>query len=180
MITEKEIEIAKALIGTGLINEVFHSVELVEDKTGVKFPAYQKGNEQYYVGPDDSKSRFAYIRQTGPVKPVDLTMEGSCSDLTKLSVPLRIVVFKDHEYENHDALIQRLLSFTFLKDVKLVSFNNNAFQLGKQESPVGDFAFDATTFYLAIDISARIWISAKMCAEDPCALHPNPICNGRF
>lgn len=176
MITEFEIDIAESLIATGLVNEVYHSVELIEDKTGAKFPAYQKGNEQFYIGPDDSLGRFAYIRQTGPAKAANIDLQGSCSGMAKLAVPLRVVVFKDNEKENHDALLQRLLAFTFMKNVNLVSFTSNSFQLGKQESPVGEFAFDATTFYVAIDVIVNIIITATMCKDDTCKLYPNPIC----
>lgn len=176
MITEKQIEIAKELLATGLVKEVYHSVEIIETKDGPKVPAYARGSEQYYVGPDDSKGMFAYIRKTGPVKPANAEPMGSCSGMYKLAVPLRIVVFQDNVKEDHDSLIQRLLAFTFLSGVDLLSFTSNAFQLGKQEAPVGAFEFDATTFYMAIDVSAKIRITQTMCKEDTCIAHPNPIC----
>lgn len=176
MITEKQIEIAQALINTGLVDKVFHSVELVEDKQGVKFPAYAIGAEQSYVGPDDVMGRFAYIRQIGVLKNSADELAGSCTGLTSLSVPLRIVVFKDHEKGNKDALLQKLLSFTFIKGITLQSVSTNAFQLGKQESVLGKFAFDATTFYVSIDVTVKLLLSSKMCEDDTCIVHPNPIC----
>ncbi|MEJ7611362.1 MAG: hypothetical protein WKF88_09325 [Ferruginibacter sp.] len=176
MIIEKEIEIARALLATGLVEKVYHSVELVEDKAGAKFPAYKKGSEQYYVGPDDSKKMFAYIRHTGTVVKLDEKSEGSCRKTYQLGHPLRVVLFQDHVKEDIEALARRMLAIVFLKDVHLVSVTTNAFQLGKQESPLGDFSFDATTFYLAIDIQVRLWISLGECEEDTCIVHPNPIC----
>ena len=176
MITEKEIEIAQSLLATGVVKSVYHSVELIEDKDGQKFPAYKKGGEQFYIGPDDMKDRYAYIRQTGPARNIKDELQGSCSGMTDILIPMRIVVFKDHEKDNHDSLVQRLLKFTFLKGVSLLSFSTNAFQLSRQESPLGDFFFDATTFYLAIDFNVKLLITAKMCDEPICKDHLNPIC----
>jgi len=176
MIIEKQIEIAKALVATGLIHKVWHSVELIEDKNGIKFPAYSINGEQFYIGPKDTLHRFAYIRQMGVLKNNGNELVGGCSEFSTLSVPLRIVIFKDREKENHNALLQRLIKFTFIKGIKLRSISTNAFQLAKQESPIGDFAFDATTFYASIDVIAKIIISEKMCSEDICITHLNPIC----
>ena len=93
MITEKQIEIANVLLATG-INAVYHSVELVEDDKGVKFPAYKMGSEQYYVGPDDTKKMFAYIRTSGQVYTSRNDAEGSCSKMYTMSAPHRIVIFQ--------------------------------------------------------------------------------------
>ena len=156
MITEKQIEIAQALLVAG-VNSVYHSCELIEDEKGEKYPAYKKGNEQYYVGPDDSKSMFAYIRNLGAVPVSRTTLEGSCSKLYQLEAPHRIVIFQDSVKDDFDSLINKFLSVAFIKDVSLVSFNHNAYILGKQESPIGKFAFDATTFYLAIDVLLSLY-----------------------
>lgn len=177
MITEKQIEIANALIATGLVNSVYHSAELVEDEKGIRFPAYKIGAEQIYIGPDDTKKMFAYIRSAGPATRAEEGREGSCSKMYRIQAPHRVVIFQDRVKENFDALISNLLSLTFLKDVTLVSYNNNSFQLGKQESPIGSFAFDATTFYLAIDILIKVWIFPNLCKDDSCIVHPNPICS---
>lgn len=176
MITEKQIEIGKALLATKLVNSVYHSAELVEDGKGVKFPAYKIGNEQFYVGPDDSMKMFAYIRSNGAAVRQEENKEGSCAKMYKISAPHRVVIFQDRVTGNFDAIISKLLSLTFIKDVSLISFNNNAFQLGKQESPIGKFAFDATTFYLAVDIQIKFWIFSNKCDEDPCITYVNPIC----
>lgn len=176
MITEKQIEIGNALLATGLVNSVYHSAELVEDKTGVKFPAYKIGDEQFYIGPDDTRKMFAYIRSSGQATRLTDDKEGSCAKMYKISAPHRVVIFQDHASGNFDAIIRKLLSLTFLKDVSFVAYNYNAFQLGKQESPIGDFAFDATTFYLAIDIQIKFLIFPNQCDEDSCITYPNPIC----
>jgi hypothetical protein len=175
MITEKQIEIANKLIATGLVNKVYHSAELVVDSAGIKYPAYKVGAEQFYVGPDDTQLMYAYIRPNGTAQVTDQKPE-SCGKLYKMAAPYRIVVFKDKEAGNFDALIQRLLIASFVKDVSLVSFTNDAFKLAQQESHMGDFAFDATTFYLAIDVKIFFWLSEKQCAEDACIIHSNPIC----
>lgn len=176
MIIEKQIEIGNALLATGLVNSVYHSAELVEDDKGVRYPAYKVGAEQFYIGPDDTKKMFAYIRTNGSAVRQIEDKEGSCSKMYKISAPHRVVIFQDRVSGNFDAIISKLLSLTFIKDISLVSFNNNAFQLGKHESPIGTFSFDATTFYLAIDIQIKFWIFPNKCDEDPCIIYPNPIC----
>lgn len=175
MITEKQIEIGKALIATTLVQKVFHSAELVEDEKGGKFPAYKVGKEQFYCGPDDSKKMFAYIRKNGPAFRLTEGKEGSEDKLYRMSAPHRIVVFQDHVKDDFDALTQQLLNVAFIKDVSLVSFDNNAFHLSKQESPIGNFSFDATTFYLAIDVQIKFWLFSNQCKSDSCVVYPNPI-----
>lgn len=177
MITERQIEIGRKLLGTGLVKSFYHSVELVEDQKGKKFPAYKTGAEQLYVGPDDRKQMFAYIRQSGQASRLEERPDGGCSKSYRMGIPHRIVVFKDREDRDFDALVQKMLSISFLKDVSLLSFHTNAFQLSKDESPIGDFSFDATTFYMAIDLQIKIWLSAKDCEDRPCIAHPNPICS---
>lgn len=177
MITEKQTEIADVLLATGLIEKVYHSCELVEDEKGVKFPAYKIGNEQYYIGPDDSKKMFAYIRANGPAYTSRNLLEGSCAKMYNVSAPHRIVIFQDHCKEDFDALARQLLKVGFIKDIALTSFSNNAFQLARQESPIGNFAFDATTFYLAIDVTIKLQLRGSECDNDTCIVHPNPICH---
>jgi hypothetical protein len=176
MITEKQIEIANVLLSTGLVDKVYHSCELVEDEKGAKFPAYKVGDEQYYVGPDDSKKMFAYIRANGQATTARIGMEGSCAKMYTVNAPHRIVIFQDHVKEDFDALVRQLLKVAFIQNISLISFNNNAFQLGKQESPIGKFAFDATTFYLAIDVQIKLQLRGSECDSDTCIVHPNPIC----
>lgn len=175
MITEQQIKLAQLLLSTGVVSEVFHSVILYADENGDKFPVYAKGAEQYYIGPDDKKGRFAYIRQTGPVMKGNEVLEGSEKKMYLLSSANRIVVFKDRETENVDSLVRKLLKPCFSDFVSLSSYQHNAFQLEKQESPIAKFAFDATTFYVAIDVVIRWWASEEDC-EEPCITYPNPIC----
>lgn len=175
MITEKQIQIAQSLNAAG-IDTVYHSCELVEDDKGVKFPAYKKGSEQYYVGPDDTRKMFAYIRQSGAATRVREDKEGSCAKMYLMQAPCRVVVFQDHTKEDFDALTKKLLRIAFLQDVSLYSFSLNAFHLAKQESPIGDFAFDATTFYLAIDLSIKFWLFPNQCLDEDCIIFPNPVC----
>lgn len=177
MITEMQIELARQLLSTGLLTAFYHSVELVEDKEGKKYPAYKIGAEQFYCGPDDTKQMFGYIRQSGAATKLEEKLEGGCNKMYKVAIPHRIVIFKDQEERNFDSLVQKLLRVSFAHNVGFVSFNTNAFQLGKEESPIGNFAFDATTFYLAIDIQIKMWLSIRMCDEEECITYPNPICS---
>jgi hypothetical protein len=177
LIQEFQIEIAKKIIDTGLVDAVFHSVGLYENESGQMFPVYAMGAEQIYIGPDDTKGRFAYIRQTGPAKSIETIKDGSCSKTYKMAYPLRIVIFKDNEDLSFYWLQKKLLSFAFMPNINLQSITNDAFKLGKQESPIGSFNFDATTFYIAIDVIATIIINEEVCEEENCIVHPNPICS---
>ena len=176
MMTAQQISLANMLLATGVVGEVFHSVTLHADDKGEKYPVYAKGAEEFYIGPNDKKDRFAYIRQTGPVTKGDEVLEGSEMKMYRLSAANRIVVFKDREKEDFDSLIKKLLAPVFAESISLISYQHNAFALAKQESPIGNFAFDATTFYLAIDVSIRWWITADECADDRCVIYPNPVC----
>lgn len=173
--TEQQIKLATLLLSTGIVEEVYHSVTLFADEKGDKYPVYAKGAEEFYIGPNDKKKRFAYIRGTGPVMKGDEVMEGSEKKMYHLSAANRIVVFNDHEKEDFDYLIKKLLLPVFTDNISLLSYQHNAFQLAKQESPLGNFRFDATTFYLAIDVQVRWWIDSKYCDDEPCIIHANPI-----
>lgn len=175
MIVEKQIEIAKMLLETKLVSNVYHSVELFENDKG-KFPVYKQGAEQFYVGPDDAKQMFAYLRQTAPAQVRIEEKLGSSEKMYWLQVPTRIVVFKDHEERDFDILTRQFLKPVFKPNISLVAFNGNAYQLAEQESPMGDFAFDATTFYLAIDVMIRIRVTSDDCEVDNCIVYPNPVC----
>ena len=177
MMTEQQIALAKLLIATGVVDRVYHSVKLHADEAhSNKYPVYAKGAEEFYIGPDDKKNRFAYIRQTGPVTKGEERLESSEQKMYFLLAPNRIVVFKDREKENVDRLIRKLLATCFTENISLVSYQHDAFKLAKQETPIGNFSFDATTFYLAIDVQIRWWIDAKDCEEESCIVYPNPIC----
>lgn len=176
MIVDKQIEVAKILLSTNLLKQVYVDVELLQNDKGVKYPVYKTGNEQFYIGPDDTKDLFGYIRQTTPVNTIAEKNEGSCKKLYKLGIPSRIVVFKDHEERDFDTLISQLLKPIFSSFTSLISINRNAFQLAQQESPIGDFAFDATTFYCAIDVMLSTWISDTICEVNNCLIYQNPVC----
>lgn len=176
MITAQQIALAKILLSTNLVDEVYHSVTLHADDKGDKYPVYAKGGEEYYIGPTDKKKRFAYIRQTGPVMKGQEQKEGSEKKMYRLSSANRIVVFNRSEKEDFDSLIKKLLRPCFNEDVSLISYQHNPFQLAKQESPVGEFVFDATTFYLAIDVTLSWWVDEKDCDDSACIVNPNPIC----
>lgn len=178
MITEKQIEIGKMLLETRLLNSFYHSVVLaLDEKANAMFPVYRQGNEEKYIGPDDTKGRFAYIRQSGPVSKLEERFETSDQKLYKLAAPCRIVVFNDHEENDFEELIRKMLAPVFRSDVSLTSYSCDAFKLAQQESPIGDFAFDATTFYLAIDIRIIWLLNAKDCDDVQCITYPNPICS---
>jgi hypothetical protein len=175
MIVDRQIEIAKMLLEIGLVSSVFHSVELHQSDKGT-FPVYKKGTEEYYVGPDEKRQMFAYIRQTGASQTRTEEKLGSSDKMYWMQVPTRIVVFKDHEERDFDLLTRQFLKPVFKPMISLVSFTNDSNLLAEQESSMGDFSFDATTFYLAIDVLIRMRLTKDDCEVNNCIAYPNPIC----
>lgn len=176
MIAEKYIALAKLILQSNIVKKVYHSVELVSNDKEIKFPVCKNGERDVYVGPDDSGIFFAYIRQTGPAINAETKKEGSEKNSYLLQVPTRIVYFMDNEERNFDSLTTKLLNIAFAPGVTLIRYDNNAYTLAAQESPIGNFSFDEKTFYLAIDINLKFWINQSKCEIDNCIIHTNPIC----
>lgn len=177
MTTDKQIEIARALVATGLINKAFHSVELLPDAEGTgSFPAYKVGKEQYYVGPADNKGRFAYIRESGLTVRAEFDNTGSANKGYRVTTPCKVVIFSDHETADFEKLKTKLMNaFIFLPDVDFTSVSADAFVNGKNESPIGDYAFDATTFYIVVNIVIKGRLHRSNCPSEICVNHTNPI-----
>lgn len=177
MTTKKQIEIAKAIVATGLVTKVYHTCQLLKDEQQTKlYPAYQRGAEFMYVGPDDTQGLFAYIRANGDASAVPLRVK-SCTRDYEVTAPLRVVFFHDDEVRDHEFLKTRLASFTFLQNVTLLRVIDDKFRLVREESDLYRQHFDAKTFYVAFDISVNLLLLQSECeTETPCEVFPNPIC----
>lgn len=177
MTTQKQLDIAQALLETGLVGKVFHSCQLIRNTDQQNlYPAYPKGTDFIYIGPDDTKGVFAYIRANGDTVAVPNKV-ASCARNYELTAPLRVVIYHDIETRNHQDLQRRLASFTYLTGVTLVRMIDDKFRLVREESDLYRQHFDAKTFYIAFDITVSILLLQSECeAEEPCEVKANPIC----
>ena len=176
MILEKQIQIAEALIKTGLPTKVYHSAKLLRNAEGVAYPYYRTGTEGHYVGPDDTHSMYAYIRQDGAAQTASQVNLGSCRKSYRVSVPVRIVIFKANFEGDEEYAVRKLLTAVIVDDVALRSYTVEPYILARTESPMGEFAFGLDTFYMAIDVSVTTIVSSDICEPEACVTYPNPIC----
>lgn len=175
MTTAKQIDIAHAIIATGLTKKVFHSCQLLKNSDSVTmYPVYQRGAEFTYAGIDDAKGLFAYIRTAGDIVGVPFKLS-SCERTYTMTAPMRVVFFNDNEDRNHEELIRQLGTFTFLKNVNLVRIITDKFRLVKEESQVFREKFDGKTFYVAFDVSVTFILLPSDCEKTDCLTYPNPV-----
>ena len=175
MTTLKQIEIAEAIIKTGLVANVFHSVQLIKDDNFVtQYPVYRQGKEYVYTGLDDSKGLFAYVRAAGDIAGVPLKIQ-SCGRSYDMAASLRVVFFNDNEDRDQEDLLNKLSSFTFLNGVTLQRIITDKFRLVKEESQIFRQRFDGKTFYAAFDVLVSFILLPSECETDPCVVYQNPV-----
>jgi hypothetical protein len=178
MTTAQEIKIAQRILETGLVNKVYYSTVLLRDEQNGQrmFPAYQRGADFVYVGPDDTQGLFAYIRLNGEISSVPFKIE-SCGGSSQITVPLRVVFFNDNEDRDHSWLLLKLASFTFMRDITLQRVIDDRFRLAKEESDLYRTRFDGKTFFVAFDVFLKVLLLSSQCEDTkPCESFPNPIC----
>jgi hypothetical protein len=171
-----QLQIAQAILATGLVPTVYHSCELVRNlETGRTFPGYKVGADYMYVGNDDTQAMYAYIRSNGDAPSVPLKLT-SCARQYEISTPLRVVFYHDVEDRDQHYLQTKLATFTFLTNVTLQRIIVDKFRLAKEENTINDPKFDGKVFYLAFDIIVKTVLLPDDCAADACEIFPNPIC----
>ncbi len=138
-------------------------------------PCYRQGAEYHYVGLDDSRGFYAYIRYNGDVAAVPNKI-GSCAGFSRLVTPLRVVFYNDQETRDHAVLTDQLTRFTFLKNVSLSRVVLDKFALVKAESDQVRENFDAAVYYVAFDILVNTVVLPSNCEQDLCRTFINPIC----
>lgn len=176
MTTDLQLQIARHIIGTGLVHSMFHSCELIKDvENRTLHAAYKQGAEYIYVGIDDQKALYGYIRTNGDANSVPLKIT-SCRRSYDVDTPLRVVFYNDQEDRDHEWLTTKLASFTFLTGVTLQRVIVDKFRLQREESDVQDPNFDGRIFYVAFDIVVNTILLPSDCAVNNCPVHPNPIC----
>lgn len=176
MTTENQIELARQILATGIVNRVYHSCQLIRDQDDQQlYPAYQEGDEFLYVGTDDGKGLFAYIRVNGDMTGVPFKI-ASCARSYDMVAPLRVVFFNDHEKRNHEDLVGQLSKLTFLTGMTLQRIITDKWRLAREESPIQrNIALGGNTFYVAFDVLAAFVLLPNTCDPTPCIVHPNPI-----
>lgn len=175
MTVKKQIEIAEAIISTGLVKKVFHSCQILRDEANRSmYPAYQHGNEFTYAGIDDAIGLFAYIRINGDAQAVPLKVT-SCQGAYTVTAPMRVVFFNDNESRNHEELTRQLSAFTFIKNVSLTRIVTDRERLVREESQLFREKFDGKTFYIAIDVNVTFILLPSHCAPEACIVYPNPV-----
>jgi hypothetical protein len=176
MTTEKQIAIANMIIATGLVSKVYHSCQLLRDDQSQRFyPVYQRGAEQPYIGIDDTKGMFAYIRGNGDTTAA-MAKIGSCPTTYDMAAPVRVVFFNDYEKRDFNTLVTKLSSFTFLGGLKLTRIITDTHRLLREEQPTFQHSFDGLTFYVAFDITINFLHLPSDCEQKDCVTWPNPIC----
>jgi hypothetical protein len=176
MTTNAQIEIANKILETGLLTKVYHSCQALRDEVSQKFlPVYRKGAQLPYVGIDDTKGFFAYIRANGDMT-AKISRVGSCENAYDIVAPFRVVFYNDKERRSFEHLIAQLSVFTFLPIVKLNRIINDAGRLLKEEQPNYNANFDGQTFYVAFDITVSFVLLPNTCEQDLCTVYQNPVC----
>lgn len=174
MTTEKQIEIAKSILESGLVTKVFHSCIMLRNDPADIYPVYQRGKEFVFTGLDDTKGLFAYIRENGDITSVPFKLD-SCSLSYEVTAPLRVVFFNDNETRDHAWLLEKLAKFSFFTRVRLQKIITDKFRLVKEESPLFRSKFDGKTFYVAFDVFLTFILLQNSCEPSACITHPNPI-----
>lgn len=173
---EKQVELAQAIVDTGLVTKVYHSCEIITDRSkGRLYAAFPRGKEYVPVAIDDTSELFAYIRYNGDVPTTPLGV-GSCGRYYEAQVPLRVVFFNDYEKRDFDLLEAKLLGFTMKQNVTLTRIINDKFRLFREESDLGSPNLDGAVFYRAFDILVKILLLPDDCLNAECKSYANPLC----
>lgn len=176
MTTDIQIGIAQNIIASGIVNKVYHSCQLLRDEQYQQFfPVYRKGAEQPYIGIDDTKGLFAYIRANGDMS-AEVSRVASCSNAYDMKAPLRVVFFSDNERRDFGLLVTRLSAFAFAAGVRLNRVITDMNKLLKDEQPNFAHQFDGQTFYVALDITVTFVLSPNLCEQTDCKAYVNPLC----
>lgn len=170
-----QLLIADVLLKTTLVTRVYHSCEMILNKEGKMYPCYPVGGEYLYVGMDDRKGLYAYIRGNGDAVATTLKLQ-SCARAYDVRTPMRVVFFHDNEDRDRNFLQKKLALFTSLADVTLQKIITDKYRLVKEESDVFDANIDGKVFYMAVDVLVKTILLSDTCANAECEIHQNPLC----
>lgn len=161
MTYEIQKAIAQKIILKGLVTTAYICAYLI-DKDNVLIPAYPSGNRFDYVGTDDTKGNYAYIRENGEWN-FETKEQLSCSSwLCKVTIPMRIVFFGGNG--NRDSKIAVCMTALHGNGCVVKSVITDKYQLFRSEQRGAEnrlFPYDKT--YFAIDFSIVQLLTSNEC-----------------
>lgn len=152
-------------------DEVFHSVEIIQNEKGEKLPAYPFGDEFIDVVFSDTKETV-YIRRNGDDEAVEDLKIGSCVKSYKMRTPVRIVYSKDYA-KDHTNIIFKLMQSVLIGGTKLKGIVRDKFKLQKDESS-GKLNLGGSSAYFAVDVFVFWQLLPDNCEQDICLTLENP------
>lgn len=153
-------------------DEVYHSVEITINDKGEKMPSAPIGGK-YIDLPFTDQRETIYIRRNGDDEVQDDLRLSSCDKGYKMRTQLRIVYARDH-IEKHNEILTHLMQAVLTGGTKLNRIIQDKWKLQKEESS-GDYNFDATSAYFALDIYALWTLQPDTCEQDFCIDIINPL-----
>lgn len=153
-------------------DEVFHSVEIIQNEKGERIPGYPVNDEYADVVFSDTKETV-YIRRNGDDEVMEELKLSSCSKSYKMRTPLRIVYSKDYA-EDHTTILFKLMQSVLIGGTKLKGIVRDKFKLAKDES-TGKLRLGATSAYFAIDVYVFWNLLPDSCEHDICITLENPL-----
>lgn len=153
-------------------DEVFHSVEIIQNEKGERIPAYPFADEYKDVVFSDTKETV-YIRRNGDDEVQSEENISSCRKSYKMRTPVRIVYSKDFAAD-HPNIVFKLMQSVLISGIKLKGIVRDKFKLQKDES-TGKLNLGATSAYFAIDVYVLWQLLPDSCEQDICVDTPNPL-----
>ncbi len=170
-------EIITNLFASKLVSKVYHDV-FIRQEGAQRMPVYRSGNEFGYIGIDDSKSLYCYVRQIGDATNAKTELVGSSQKLFNIKAPFRFVFFNAYESRSFDDLNQAILNISFANNVDLIRFITDSDQLQNLEGTIRGFQLSAKSYYVGLDLSILLKLTEDNCGiEISCNGLSNPICN---
>jgi hypothetical protein len=152
-------------------DEVFHSVEIIQNDKGEKLPAYPLEDEFIDVVFSDTKETV-YIRRNGDDEAEELKI-GSCVKSYKMRTPVRIVYSQD-QAKDHNTILFKLMQSVLIGGTKLKGIVRDKFKLQKEES-TARLRLGATSAYFAVDVYVFWQLLPDNCEQEICLTLENPL-----
>ena len=171
-----QLEIAQRLVANTPIETVFIGASIVK-KDGKAMPTYPTGSGFEYIGLDDTKSLFAYIRNIGEWR-FEMVKPKGCGYLYNIAIPLRLVVIglnKGLEFDNLILKVFDLLNSKTLIQRAIVE-PDQLFAIEQAGVDADKVFFTQYDNYFAIDFQMFATVSSTACVELNCNLENYKIC----
>jgi hypothetical protein len=167
--TETILNLSNSLLQS--FDEVFHSVEIIQNDKGEKLPAYPLEDEYIDVVFSDTKETV-YVRRNGDDEAEELKI-GSCVKSYKMRTPVRIVYSQD-QAKDHNTILFKLMQSVLIGGTKLKGIVRDKFKLQKEES-TARLRLGATSAYFAVDVYVFWQLLPDNCEQEICLTLENPL-----